>query len=96
MTLPIVGRTFNTFDEFRAAFWLEMSQQDALAQQFSALDREAMACGKPPFAPTDLALPERLHFELHHTRAVAAGGGVYDLSNIEVLAPRAHDEAHGR
>ncbi|MEV5879748.1 putative T7SS-secreted protein [Streptomyces sp. NPDC052101] len=86
------GRQFNSFNEFRAAFWNEVSKNPELAEQFSSSAQTAMSDGKAPFTVTGQQAGGRGRYELHHVQPIQRGGGVYDLDNIIVVTPRYHKE----
>ncbi|WP_078992849.1 putative T7SS-secreted protein [Streptomyces sp. MMG1121] len=86
------GRQFNNFNEFRSAFWEEVSKNPELARQFSPSGQTAMSEGKAPFTVTGQWTGGRGRYELHHVQPIQRGGGVYDLDNIIVVTPRYHKE----
>ncbi|WP_256726012.1 putative T7SS-secreted protein [Streptomyces sp. IMTB 2501] len=86
------GRQFNNFNEFRSAFWEEVSKHPELANQFSQSAQTAMSDGKAPFTVTGQQAGGRGRYELHHVQPIQRGGGVYDLDNIIVVTPRYHKE----
>ncbi|BDY92556.1 hypothetical protein MUTS15_12130 [Escherichia coli] len=47
------GREFKTFDEFREALWLEVSQEPELIAQFSEINQLRISQGFTPFAPDE-------------------------------------------
>ncbi|MFJ5972896.1 putative T7SS-secreted protein [Streptomyces sp. NPDC093060] len=86
------GRQFNNFNDFRSAFWQEVSKHPKLSQQFSPSGQTAMSEGKAPFAVDEQQISGRGRYELHHVQPIQRGGGVYDLDNIIVVTPRYHKE----
>ncbi|HFK4495777.1 TPA: type VI secretion system tube protein TssD, partial [Escherichia coli] len=94
------GREFKTFDEFREALWLEVSQEPELIAQFSEINQLRISQGFTPFAPDEghyIGPKETLKkFQIHHFIAIEYGGGVYDIDNLRIVTPRLHDEIHYR
>ncbi|WP_234278527.1 HNH endonuclease signature motif containing protein [Escherichia coli] len=92
--------TFKTFDEFREALWLEVSQEPELIAQFSEINQLRISQGFTPFAPDEghyIGPKETLKkFQIHHFIAIEYGGGVYDIDNLRIVTPRLHDEIHYR
>jgi RHS repeat-associated protein len=86
------GKQFNNFNEFRSAFWEEVSKHPELSRQFSPSGQSAMTRGKAPFTVDEQSIPGRARYELHHVKPIQRGGGVYDLDNIVVATPRYHKE----
>ncbi|MFE9334929.1 putative T7SS-secreted protein [Streptomyces sp. NPDC006925] len=85
------GREFTKFDDFRRAFWEEVSRHPELAEQFDKSGQTAMAGGKSPFTPASQHDGQGRYI-LHHMHPIQHGGGVYDLDNIAVVTPRYHKE----
>lgn len=90
------GRQFKNFDEFRSAFWEEVSKNPNLAGQFDPSGRTNMAGGKAPFAVKSQQVGGQKRYVLHHVTPIQRGGGVYDLDNIVVVTPRYHLDALAR
>ncbi|MET7534650.1 RHS repeat domain-containing protein [Streptomyces goshikiensis] len=84
------GREFKNFDEFRAAFWEQVSKNPNLAGQFDVSGQTLMADGKAPFVAKAQAVGQQKRYVLHHVTPIQRGGGVYDLDNIVVVTPRYH------
>jgi hypothetical protein len=79
------GRTFNSFDDFRSAFWREVVADDELSTQFNQSNRTLMSNGQPPFGPGNQG-----QYQLHHITPLEHGGSLYDLENIAVVSSRYH------
>ncbi|MET8949134.1 RHS repeat-associated core domain-containing protein, partial [Streptomyces sp. NPDC004542] len=86
------GREFSSFNDFRKAFWEQVSKHPELAGQFSKSGQTAMAAGKSPFVLEGQQVPGQYRYVLHHVQPIQRGGGVYDLDNIVVVTPRYHKE----
>ncbi|WP_258021516.1 DUF6531 domain-containing protein [Streptomyces anatolicus] len=86
------GRQFKSFNDFRSAFWEEVSKHPDIAKQFSKSGQTAMAGGKSPFVLAAQAEPGQYRYVLHHLQPIQRGGGVYDLDNLVVITPRYHKE----
>lgn len=84
------GRIFNTFDDFRAAFWTEVSLDPRLAAQFSKSNVSRMEKGFAPIAHPSQHLGKQRSYILHHKQPIQHGGPVYNMSNIVVVTPRLH------
>jgi hypothetical protein len=93
----LVGREFSTFDDLREAIWLSIASKEELNGTFSASNLGNIEAGNAPFAPTEFQADQSqsgLRFNLHHVEPIEAGGDVYDLSNLQIVSPRIHDDIH--
>lgn len=88
------GKSFNSFDAFRKAFWIAVSNDAELSQQFSARNLSGMAKGLAPAAPKSEHAGKRIAFELHHVELIKDGGAVYDADNLRAVTPRRHIDIH--
>lgn len=88
------GRNFSSFDSFRKAFWVVVSNEQKLARNFSSYQILRMKKGLSPFVDTSEQVGGRRVFELHHVEYIAKGGAVYDLDNLRILTPKSHIETH--
>ncbi|MFJ5292378.1 DUF6531 domain-containing protein [Streptomyces sp. NPDC088348] len=86
------GREFRSFNDFRSAFWEEVSKHPSIAKQFSASGQTAMTGGKAPFVVEGQSVPGQYRYVLHHVQPIQRGGGVYDLDNLVTVTPRYHKE----
>ena len=62
-------------------------------RQFRPANIAEMQQGRAPFARLTQqtgAAPSQMRYNLHHLKAIANGGPLYDLDNIVVLTPRFH------
>jgi hypothetical protein len=88
------GQTFNDFDDFRRAFWLEVSKDPVLRGQFCADNQRKISEGKAPIAIESEHAGERMRFEIHHIVYIKNGGEVYNVDNLAVMTPKRHVETH--
>jgi colicin/pyocin-S2-like DNase family protein len=65
---------FDTFDDFRSAFWKAVATVPELAKQFSRTDRNAIPDGLAPRAPRAHRVRGRRLFSLHHNADFRADG----------------------
>ena len=84
------GRSFNNFDQFREAFWKEMSSDPVVRQQFSPSSQALMKNGNAPYAIPSQSRGNRKVYELDHHKEIRDGGSVYDLDNIIIRTPNNH------
>ena len=87
-------KEFSSFDAFRAAFWIEVSEDPILAQQFIPSNIKRMKDGKAPRARFKDTVGGRRSFELHHVNEIQHGGDVYNVDNIRVNTPKNHINIH--
>ena len=76
------GSTFSNFDSFRAAFWLEVSKDPVLSQQFKRHNLTNIQKGNSPFTREQDAVGGRERYELHHITPISEGGDVYNVDNM--------------
>ncbi|BAU72894.1 S-type pyocin domain-containing protein [Metapseudomonas furukawaii] len=88
------GRSFNSFDAFRRAFWKAVSNDPVLTAQFIPQNTTRMTVGKAPRVRRKDSVGGRRSFELHHLDNVSKGGGVYDVDNLRINTPRNHIDLH--
>ncbi|WP_044871458.1 S-type pyocin domain-containing protein [Pseudomonas sp. LFM046] len=88
------GRSFDSFDSFRAAFWKAVANDAELASQFKADNIDRMSGGNAPIARHRDTVGRRKSFELHHIELVSQGGEVYGLDNLRVVTPKNHIDLH--
>ena len=84
------GRSFASFDDFRAAFWTAVGNDPILSGSFSPQNRQRMLGGLSPFAIPSQQVGGRQVYELDHMFPIAKGGEVYDLNNLVVRTPYNH------
>ncbi len=93
----LVGRKFNSFADFRAAFWQAVAANPSLSSSFTAANLAIMQAGRAPFAPITHHINSssaRSRFNLHHIISIDSGGSVYDLGNIQIVSPLVHTQLH--
>ncbi|TBW46427.1 S-type Pyocin [Marinobacter halodurans] len=90
------GREFSSFDKFREAFWLEVSQDKSLSQQFPENALSTMSNGRAPFCRKKDRVGGRVKIELHHVDEIRNGGKVYDIDNLRLVTPKNHIHLHQR
>ena len=88
------GREFSSFDDFRKAFWVAVSEDAALSSQFNDSNRSRMAEGLAPRARFADTVGKRRSFELHHEIPISKGGEVYNVDNIRAMTPKHHIDTH--
>jgi len=84
------GRRFNSFNDFRSAFWKATANDADLAAHFSKPNITRMKKGLAPIAAKAQHHGEIRSFILHHRTPIHAGGGVYDLDNLLIVSPKYH------
>jgi hypothetical protein len=94
LAAKLSGKTYASFDEFRAAFWKGVGEDPALSAGFSSANLTRLKQGLAPIAPVAQQYGKLKSYILHHKVPIEAGGGVYDLSNIEIVSPRYHQMVH--
>lgn len=91
----LVGQEFRNFNEFRKAFWKTVAIDAALSHQFSAQNLAAMRnSGSAPFPPAGDHHMSHRKYVLHHIVPISESGAVYDIDNIRIVTPKAHQEIH--
>ncbi|MEF1300701.1 S-type pyocin domain-containing protein, partial [Vibrio owensii] len=87
-------KEFSSFDGFRKAFWIEVSEDPILANQFVPSNKKRMKDGKAPRARFSDTVGGRRSFELHHLKEIQHGGDVYNVDNLRVNTPKNHINIH--
>lgn len=90
----LAGKEFKNFKEFREAFWRAVAADPTLAHQFDKRNLGLMRTGKAPKTRKEDKYLSFNTFTLHHHQPIADGGGVYDLDNIRIVTPLAHNHIH--
>jgi len=93
----LVGQKFNSFSDFRAAFWQIVAADLDLSKSFTAANLANMRAGFAPLAPKAFQVnmsPAGTRFNLHHIIPVESGGSVYDLGDMQIVSPAMHDTLH--
>ncbi|HAV2177383.1 S-type pyocin domain-containing protein [Enterobacter cloacae] len=88
------GQTFTDFDQFRKAFWLEVSRDPGLLEQFISNNRASMRKGNAPYTRTPDSVGKRERYEIHHIQPISQGGKVYDVDNMGITTPKHHIKIH--
>lgn len=88
------GRTFTDFDQFRKAFWLEVSRDPGLMEQFNRGNRGNIKVGKAPSPRQNEQVGGKVKYEIHHIQPVGEGGEVYNVDNMGIVTPKRHIEIH--
>ncbi|MDI1446041.1 DUF6531 domain-containing protein [Polyangium sp. 6x1] len=84
------GRQFNTFDDFREAFWKEMAADPQASSVFNAANQTRMTQGLAPIAHSSQQYGGHMSYILHHNTPIQHGGAVYDMANLTVVTPQFH------
>jgi len=86
------GMHFNNFDEFRAVFWMMVATDPVLGAGWSPQNLERMRTGRAPFAPQSgrVGGGSNAVWQINHILAIDRGGGVFDMSNLEIVTPVMH------
>ena len=90
------GRTFGNFDQFRKAFWSEVSRDPELSRQFKGSNIINMRKGKSPATYKEARIGRRIKFEIHHIKPISRGGEVYNVDNMGVTTPKWHIDIHSK
>ena len=88
------GRELSSFDQFRKAFWLAVSEDMELLKGFNRSNQRLIKRGNAPFCVEDDAQGGRERFEIHHIKEIQYGGEVYDVDNLSVVTPKRHIDIH--
>lgn len=86
------GMHFNNFDEFRAVFWMMVASDPVLGAGWSPQNLGRMRSGRAPYAPSSgrTGGGSNSVWQLNHILAIDRGGGVFDMSNLEIVTPVMH------
>ncbi|WP_175652639.1 S-type pyocin domain-containing protein [Pseudomonas sp. Marseille-P9899] len=87
------GKQFSRWGKLREAIWKAAAADPELSKSFPEISLDNMRKGKAPYASSG-QVGKHLTFELHHIHPIAKGGAVYDLDNLAIMTPRAHQDAH--
>ncbi|QHG63398.1 S-type pyocin domain-containing protein [Pseudomonas putida] len=88
------GREFRDFDAFRSEFWKIVASTPELSKQFNTTNNKLMSKGYAPKARDTDHYKGNATFILHHVIPISEGGAVYDIDNIKVVTPEAHNRIH--
>ncbi|MDU9390608.1 S-type pyocin domain-containing protein [Pseudomonas sp. zfem002] len=89
----LAGKEFKNFGAFREAFWKAVATDPTLVPQFDKRNISLMRRGKAPKVRKEDRYLSLNTFTLHH-QPISEGGGVYDLDNIRIVTPLAHNHIH--
>jgi len=89
------GAEYRNFDAFRTKFWKAIANDSELSKQFDerSLRRMRKNGNAPPVDDSDI-YRSQVTFVLHHSTPISEGGGVYDMDNIKIVTPVAHNRIH--
>ncbi|WP_324292613.1 HNH endonuclease signature motif containing protein [Xenorhabdus khoisanae] len=88
------GRTFNRFDDFRAALWGEIGKDPNLINQFNEGNEELLRKERSPYTVDSEQSGGRKVFEIHHVKEIQHGGAVYNIDNLRIVTPKNHIRIH--
>ena len=88
------GQTFTEFDQFRKAFWLEVSRDPVLLEQFNRGNIGNIKVGKAPSPRENEQVGGKVKYEIHHINPIVEGGEVYNIDNMGIVTPKRHIEIH--
>lgn len=90
----LAGQEFRSFNKFREAMWILVTEDTTLAQQFSLQNIARMKRGLAPKVIKSDKHQSLDTFIIHHVIPVAAGGAVYDIENLRIVTPSGHQDIH--
>lgn len=93
MAENLAGKKYDNFTEFRKDFWKTMSKS-SYASEFDKSNIWAMENGYAPKVRDKNLYSKRFGkvYNLDHIIEIQDGGYVYDLDNISILSPKAHED----
>ncbi|WP_366511608.1 HNH endonuclease signature motif containing protein [Cedecea davisae] len=92
----IADRFFGNFDQFRKAFWFEVSKDSELSKQFRPHNQTHVRNGNSPFTREADCVGGRERYEIHHIKPIGQGGDVYNVDNMGITTPKRHIEIHSK
>ncbi|MNO70052.1 Pyocin-S2 [compost metagenome] len=88
-------REYRSFNAFRRQFWKAVANDPELSKQFSPQDiRRMRKHGYSPWVDRDDKYMSKRSHEIHHVVPISEQGGVYDMDNLIILTPKAHNHIH--
>jgi RHS repeat-associated protein len=90
------GQQFNSFDDFRKAFWKAVGNDPQLSAQFSPSNVRRMQNENAPIAHSSQHVGKVKSYALHHVTPIQHGGAVYDMRNVVVVTPHFHRDVLDR
>lgn len=95
IALQLHGQNFRNFDVFRRKFWKAVANDPELSKGFSKRDLIRMKRnGYSPAADYKDQYMSHKTYVPHHATPISEGGGVYDMNNIKIVTPSAHNKIH--
>lgn len=88
------GRIFGNFDQFRKAFWLEVSKDPDLSRQFKRGNSGNIKVGKAPAPRESEQVGGKIKYDIHHIKPIIEGGEVYNVDNMGIVTPKRHINIH--
>lgn len=88
------GRIFSNFDDFREAFWQEVSKDPELSEKFIPSNLARMKYGMSPRTIFIETVGKRRSFEIHHIKPISQGGDMYNVDNMGITTPKRHIDIH--
>ncbi|MFK0313574.1 S-type pyocin domain-containing protein [Pseudomonas sp. NPDC090233] len=89
------GNDFRSFDAFRQKFWKSVANDPDLSKQFDERSlRRMKRNGNAPLVDFGDNYMNQYALNLHHVVPISEGGGVYDMDNLRIVTPFAHNKIH--
>jgi len=85
----LIGKHFNSFDDFRKEFWKSVANS-SFAEEFNSRNVTRMLEGNAPIAPKLEHYGKHKSYILHHKQPIDKGGEVYNLDNLIITSPKMH------
>nr|WP_277716823.1 HNH endonuclease [Priestia flexa]WEZ07876.1 HNH endonuclease [Priestia flexa] len=85
----LIGKYFNSFDDFRKEFWKSVANTN-FAEEFNNRNITRMLEGNAPIAPKLEHYGKHKSYILHHKQPIDKGGEVYNLDNLIITSPKMH------
>ncbi|WHY55752.1 ribonuclease YeeF family protein [Peribacillus simplex] len=87
----LIGKQFNSFDDFRKEFWKSVANS-SFAKEFNTRNVSRMLVGNAPIAPKVEHYGKHKSYILHHKQPIDKGGEVYNLDNLMITSPKMHQD----
>ncbi|MHC6224127.1 S-type pyocin domain-containing protein [Pseudomonas sp. X10] len=88
------GKHVSSIKDFREILWKTVAEDKKLSTQFSESNVKRMKLGLAPKVQRIDRHKSQSTYVLHHHTPISEGGAVYDLDNIRVVTPSAHQHIH--
>ena len=85
----MIGKHFNSFDDFRKEFWKSVASS-SFKKEFNNRNVSRMLEGNAPIAPKVEHYGKHKSYILHHKQPIDKGGEVYNLDNLMITSPKMH------